>query len=265
MNALARRHLVAGAGLPSGPSGDAAGRRRCSGTKTVPPLLTVWSTPWSKNWPKNVNSELYGGERPTSVVTFGMNSVWCDGTQPAGDAAIGGPPSGRGRSCTGTTPGLPWVRTGNPAAATAAGLVEVWSTIRLLMTRGCESKTLPVLLRVATSAGTGAPGRRAGGIGLGVAEVRRRQPRERLVRGGERLAAREQVVARAVDGAQAVRRSGGRGSGPGQGPTSVPQGLAGRQRRRVALGDLDLLEDERQVAGRHREALADAAPRRRSR
>ena len=34
--------------------------------------------------------------------------------------------------------------TGNPAAATAAGLVEVWSTIRLLIVRGCESmKTLP--------------------------------------------------------------------------------------------------------------------------
>ena len=43
----------------------------------------------------------------------------------------------------GTTPGLPWVRTGKPAAATAAGLVEVWSTIRLLITRGCESMTEP--------------------------------------------------------------------------------------------------------------------------
>jgi hypothetical protein len=30
-----------------------------------------------------------------------------------------------------------------PAAATAAGFVEVWSTIRLLMLRGCESKTSP--------------------------------------------------------------------------------------------------------------------------
>ena len=36
---------------------------------------------------------------------------------------------------------LPWVRTGKPAAATAAGLVDVWSTIRLLITRGCESTT----------------------------------------------------------------------------------------------------------------------------
>src|SRR6476661_7383500 len=48
-------------GLPSGPtvrSGSSAFR----GTNTVPPLLTVWSTPWSKNWPKKVNSELYGGD-----------------------------------------------------------------------------------------------------------------------------------------------------------------------------------------------------------
>ena len=99
----------------------------------MPPLLTVWSTPWSKNWPKNVNSELYGGERPTSVVTFGMNSVWCDGTQPAGTPATGGSPVGSGSVVHGHAPGLPWVRTGNPAAATAAGLVEVWSTIRLLI------------------------------------------------------------------------------------------------------------------------------------
>ena len=40
-------------------------------------------------------------------------------------------------------PGLPWVRTGNAAAAIAAGLVEVWSTIRLLTVRGCESTTKP--------------------------------------------------------------------------------------------------------------------------
>ena len=46
---------------------------------------------------------------------------------------------------TGTTPALPWVRTGKPAAATAAGLVEVWSTIRLLTVRGWESKTAPLV------------------------------------------------------------------------------------------------------------------------
>jgi hypothetical protein len=45
----------------------------------------------------------------------------------------------------GKTPGLPWVRTGKPAAATAAGLDGVWSTIRLLIMRGCESVTDPVV------------------------------------------------------------------------------------------------------------------------
>src|SRR4051812_32078437 len=70
-------------GSPSGPRVRSGSSAR-SGTKTVEPLLTVWSTPWSKNCPKNVNHELYGGERPTSVVTFGMKSVLCFGVQPAG-------------------------------------------------------------------------------------------------------------------------------------------------------------------------------------
>ncbi len=72
-----------------------------------------------------------------------MNSVLCDGTQPSGAAATGGTASGFGSVVQGTTPSLPWVRDGKPAAATAAGLVDVWSTIRLLMVRGWESKTLP--------------------------------------------------------------------------------------------------------------------------
>ena len=38
---------------------------------------------------------------------------------------------------------MPWVLTGKPAAAIAAGFVDVWSTMRLLTVRGCESKTLP--------------------------------------------------------------------------------------------------------------------------
>src|SRR3954470_15916705 len=128
--------------LPSGPR-VTSGSSLCSGTKTALPLLTVWSTPWSKNCPKNVNSELYGGDRPTSVVTFGMNSVLCDGTQFAGAACTGGTASGSGSVVHGNRPGLPWVRTGNAAAATAAGFVDVWSTIRLLMVRGWESKTKP--------------------------------------------------------------------------------------------------------------------------
>src|SRR3954447_12224053 len=130
-------------GLPSGPW-VTRGSSSCSGTNTVPPLLAVWSTPWSKNWPKNVNIELYGGDRPTSVVTFGMNRVLCDGTQPGGSARMGsGSAVGSGSVVHGCCPGLPWVLTGNAAAATAAGLVDVWSTIRLLTTRGPESKTLP--------------------------------------------------------------------------------------------------------------------------
>ena len=61
----------------------------------------------------------------------------------AGAPATGGVASGSGSVVQGTTPSLPWVRTGKPAAGTAAGLVDVWSTIRLLMVRGCESKTFP--------------------------------------------------------------------------------------------------------------------------
>src|SRR3954453_7887098 len=128
--------------LPSGPS-VLSGSSALSGTKTVQPPLTVWSTPWSKNWPNSVNSELYGGERPTSVVTLGMNSVSWEGVQFSGTAATGGDASGSGWVGHGWDPGLPWVRTGNPAAAIAAGLVEVWSTTRLLITRGSVSKTFP--------------------------------------------------------------------------------------------------------------------------
>src|SRR4051794_19505996 len=131
--------------LPAMWSGPAiSGSSAFNGTNTAEPLFTVWSTPWSKNCPKNVNSELYGGDSPTSVVTFGMNSVLCDGVQPAGTPTIGvGTAVGSGSVVHGTTPVLPCVRTGLPAAAIAAGFVDVWSTIRLLIVRGCESKTSP--------------------------------------------------------------------------------------------------------------------------
>src|SRR3954470_17456748 len=102
-----------------------SGSSAFSGTNTEEPLLTVWSTPWSKNCPKNVNSELYGGERPTSVVTFGMNNVLCDGTHPAGTASTGGFANGSGSVVHGLSPGFPCVLTGNPAAAIAAGFVDV--------------------------------------------------------------------------------------------------------------------------------------------
>src|SRR4051794_36330808 len=110
---------------------------------TIEPLLTVWSTPWSKNCPKKVKIELYGGERPTSVVTFGMKSVLCDGVQSAGTPGVVTLPSASttGSVWHGTALGVneSWLRTGRFAAATAAGFSDVWSTIRLLMRRGCES------------------------------------------------------------------------------------------------------------------------------
>ena len=40
-------------------------------------------------------------------------------------------------------PGLLCERTGNSAAAMAAGFVDVWSTIRFEITRGCVSNTKP--------------------------------------------------------------------------------------------------------------------------
>src|SRR4051794_15582152 len=129
--------------LWSGPT-VRSGSSALSGTKTVPPPFTVWSTPWSKNWPNRVNIELYGGERPPSVVTFGMKSVWPVGTQPAGTPTTGsGWASGSGSVVHGTSGSPPCDRTGFPAAATAAGFEEVWSTIRLLIVRGSESTTLP--------------------------------------------------------------------------------------------------------------------------
>ena len=129
--------------MPSGPwvtSGSSA----LTGTKTVPlPPLVILSRPWSKNWPKIVNSELKGGDSPTSVVTLGMSRVWRSGTHPAGSPSV--PPGVVGGVVQTTTPSLPWDRIGNPAAATAAGFVEVWSTIRLLIVRGSESTTDPVV------------------------------------------------------------------------------------------------------------------------
>src|SRR3954471_24808843 len=105
-------------GLPSGPRGTRGASSR-SGTNTVAPPLTVWSTPWSKNWPKKVNKLLYGGDRPTSVVTLGMNRVLNGGVQITAVGVATGT-TGQGTavavgSCD---------RTGAPAAATAAGLVE---------------------------------------------------------------------------------------------------------------------------------------------
>ena len=111
----------------------------------------------------------------------------------------------RGATAAGRTrrrPGCRPVRgRGTAAAATAAGLVDVWSTIRFEIRRGCESKTLPFFCAYETWAQAGP---KPGGASSACAEDRGRQARERLVRGRELLAAREQVVARSIDRAQAV-------------------------------------------------------------
>ena len=107
---VARVRIMKLVGLPGTNSGSSS----LSGIITVPPPLVVRSRPWSKNCPKIVNSELNGADSPTSGATFGIDSV---------------------PLASGTAP--------SPAAATAAGLVGVWSTIRLLTTRGCESTTVP--------------------------------------------------------------------------------------------------------------------------
>src|SRR4051794_18853624 len=73
-----------------------------------------------------------------------MKRVWCADVQPsgvAGSMSSGG--SEPGTVSHGKMPSAPCVRTGKPAAATAAGLLDVWSTIKLLTTRGCVSKTRP--------------------------------------------------------------------------------------------------------------------------
>src|SRR4051794_19305794 len=150
--------------VPATPSGPRvrSGSSALSGMNTVEPLLTVWSTPWSKNWPKNVNTLLNGGDKPTSVVMFGMNSVLCSGVQPTGVfGAVQTTAVGVG-SCD---------RTGDPAAEMAAGLVEVWSSIRLLTVRGCESATLPVFCLYDEA--TGPPNNDASSASLNTGEVRR--------------------------------------------------------------------------------------------
>ena len=100
-----------------------------------------------------------------------------------------------------------------------------------------------------------APGRRTRPDVLGRLEDRRGQAREHLVGRAERLLARAQVVA------ASRRRCGDRtrrsGLGIWFGPVPIIDwqrtgsvegpGLCGLQDRRVRLGDLDLLEDERQV------------------
>ena len=104
------------------------------------------------------------------------------------------------------------------------------------------------------------PDREAVVDALGVAERRGGQAGEREVGGCECVAAGEQVVAGAVDGAQAV------GAEPvgdlvrsraDQRPARIGRG----GRRCMVLGDLDLLEDVGQVRRRDREARAHRSRR----
>ncbi|MCY1504858.1 hypothetical protein D9M68_390460 [compost metagenome] len=95
----------------------------------LPPLATR-SRPWSKNWPKKVMKALNGADRPSSGAVFGMTS-----RAPTGIAT----PS---RSYS--TPSTSVPRPASTNALTAAGLLLVMSTIRLLMMRGSASTTLPL-------------------------------------------------------------------------------------------------------------------------
>src|SRR3954453_4451428 len=111
--------LVGLFGTKSGASGG-------NGLMTVPlPPFVARSRPWSKNCPKNVNIRLKGAERPKSGVMFGMKSAPESGS------------SGVGSEHTKPPPAHGW-----SAALAAAWLALDWSMIRLLMMRGCESKTL---------------------------------------------------------------------------------------------------------------------------
>ena len=208
--------------MPSGPT-VRSGSSAASGTNTVSPVLTVWSTPWSKNWPKKVNTELNGGERPTSVVMFGMNSVGAAACSPPGCLVrrrSAGRRSGqreRGRSCTAP----PWRR--DSARAPGAGCRDGCRVGRGLVDDqvadharlGVDDVSVRLLV-----AGRAVPVGRRGGSGtdprgtaspptdgVGVPEA------GWVSRGKATSAGREpaggcglEVVAGAVDGAQAVRR-----------------------------------------------------------
>ena len=112
--ALAGRQIVAGAEDAVG-----AGDQRIVGLqrnedRAVAALVTR-SRPWSKNWPKNVIHALNGADRPSSGVMFGMKKTWLI-VGGAEDAVQAGARDDRGRP---------------RSQPTAAGLLAVWSTIRL--------------------------------------------------------------------------------------------------------------------------------------
>ena len=110
-------------------------------------------------------------------------------------------------------------------------------------------------------AASGAPvAREPGRSHVGLVVLRGHQTRELVVGRAEPLLARDQVVAGAVDGAQAPRqelalRTGG--NLQRSVPTQRRARVGHRARPGVFLGDLDLLEDEPQVGRVHVEPLTD--------
>ncbi|MCY1292204.1 hypothetical protein D9M69_471650 [compost metagenome] len=111
-------------GLPATKRGSSG----CSGMKMVPlPPLVTRSRPWSKNCPKKVIQALKGAVSPASGAVLGMKfTCW--------SSAVPNSPSRPGL-VTRVAPSVP------AAAATAAGLLLVWSTIRLEIVRGSASTT----------------------------------------------------------------------------------------------------------------------------
>src|SRR4051794_14278922 len=81
--------------------------------------------------------------------------AWTTGVTPGRLASTGSVVHG---TVTGIAVVGVWLRTGKPAAWTADGFVEVWSTIRLLTVRGCESKTLPFFWAYEEDVGAGGAG-----------------------------------------------------------------------------------------------------------
>ena len=194
--------------LPRMWSGPAiSGSSALSGTNTVPlPPLVILSRPWSKNWPKIVNSELNGGERPTSVVTFGMSRVSCAGTQPTGAVATAG--ADRARDDALVALGPDGEAGGGDRGRVRRGLVDdqVADRARLGVERRCRSSA-----RTTSRPAAAERGRRASAS----TEHRGGQARERLVGGAEGLLAGTGGCCRSRRRSAGRTRAAGSRSGPG--------------------------------------------------
>ena len=104
-------------------AGGSSGSSALSGTKTVPPPFTVWSTPWSKNWPKNVN-RLVVRRREADVGGHVRDEQRLVRRHAAGGQPVGGSPAASARWCTGTRPGCPGCAPGTRPRRPRPG----WST-----------------------------------------------------------------------------------------------------------------------------------------